>query len=552
MTQTSLIRTLFRTTRAIRTVVKDAVRARHIASILAKYGFSAVVSRERPRDPEEAASSVATRVVLMLEELGPTFVKFGQILSTRPDIIPPHLAARLSSLQDHVASIPLADVRRMIVQNLGAPPEVLFASFDEKPLASASIAQVHGAVTKEGVDVVIKVQRPGLKPTIESDLSLLRFLASRVLDVYPEAAYFDLKGMVEEFEQSLLSELDFVREREHIERFAENFAEKPRIHIPRVFRELSSDSVLTMERIRGRKLTSLDDTIDRQDVARLYLDCAYQMLFQDGFFHGDLHPGNVFLEPDGRLGVIDFGMVGRLSRHMRERVVDVIFSVLRQDLEGVARIWYSLGKPGPNVDYAAFERDVVGILERYAVGRPMDEIDMGAFLRALAGGAVRHGIRLPSDFTMMFKAMVTTEGLAKQVAKGINPVVAAKPYIEAVIKERYSVERLKSVAVTELIHMVDLSRELPGRIDRLLAQAESGTLRIRIAHDDAVEHVTRVSRALNRGSVALVVAAASVTGAITIEHGSSVLLGLPAVTLVSFTVAIAGIVWLGTGILRGR
>jgi len=552
MTEKSLIRTLFRTTRAIRTVVKDAVRARHIASILAKYGFSAVVSRERPRDPEEAASSVATRVVLMLEELGPTFVKFGQILSTRPDIIPPHLAARLSSLQDKVAPIALDDVRKMVTSSLGAPPEALFASFEERPLASASIAQVHGARTKDGIDVVVKVQRPGLRPLVESDLSLLRFLASRVLDVYPEAAYFDLKGMVEEFESSLLSELDFVREREHIERFQENFAAKPRIHIPRVFRELSSETVITMERVRGKKVTALGDDVDREDVARLYLDAAYQMLFQDGFFHGDLHPGNVFLEDDGRLGVIDFGMVGRLSRHMRERVVDVIFSVLRQDLEGVARIWYGLGKPGPNVDYAAFERDVVGILERYAVGRPMDEIDMGAFLRALAGGAVRHGIRLPSDFTMMFKAMVTTEGLAKQVAKGINPVVAAQPYIEVVIKERYSVERLKSVAVTELIHAVDLSRELPGRIDRLLQQAESGALHVRMAHDDAEEHVLRVSRALNRGSVALVVAAASVTGALTIDHGAPIVFGLPAVTLVAFTVAVIGIVWLGTGILRGR
>lgn len=561
-----LLRTIFATTRTLRTVVKDAGRAREIAAILAKYGFGTLVERGRlvgrarrrkVLTGEDAAVSptvdVVTRAVRMLEELGPTFVKFGQILSTRPDIVPPALALRLQSLQDHVSAVEVSAVRAAIQESLGAAPEALFASFDPVPIASASIAQVHGAVTKEGDDVVVKVQRPNLRPVIEADLSLLRFLAQRVLDIFPEAELFDLAGMVAEFEKSLLRELDFRIEQQSLVRFAENFADKrDRVHIPRVFKELSSSTVLTMERVRGTKLTELPPEVDRQAVARLYLDAAYQMLFHDGFFHGDLHPGNVFLEEDGRLGIIDVGMVGRLSRTMREKIVDIIFSVLREDLEGVARIWYGLGTPLGRVDFPAFEADVVDTLERYAVGRPMEEVDMGAFLRSLANVAVRHRIRLPSDFTMMFKAMVTTEGLAKQVARGVNPVEAARPYIEALIKDRYSVDRLRRMATVELIHLSDLARALPGRMDRVLHQVESGDMRVRFALDDLQLLSTRIVRAFNRGSTAVIAAAASLTGALTLEHGRPLMLGLPAIPLVCFTIAIGGVVWLSVGILKGR
>lgn len=563
----SLIRTLYQSTRTLRTVVKDAARARHIAAIAAKYGFAALLDRgnqasaETRRQTIEAEGAalapderqdLAARVVSMLEELGPTFVKFGQILSTRPDLIPPNLAMRLQTLQDGVAPVPFAQVRECIEESLGHPPEELFATFESDPIASASIAQVHGAMTHKGEDIVVKVQRPHIRRTIQADLSLLNFIAAQVLDVFPEAELFDLEGMVSEFEKSLMRELDFEVEQKSLMRFAENFAEKPRIHIPRVFPEFSGKTVLTMERVRGNKLTQLDDDVDASEVAELYLDAAYQMLFQDGFFHGDLHPGNVFLEDDGRLGIIDFGMVGRLSKSMRERVVDIIFSVLREDLEAVARIWYTLGKPTQRVDYAVFEADVVEILERYAIGRPMEEIDIGAFLRELAAGAVRHRIQLPSDFTMMFKAMVTTEGLAKQVAKGIQPVEAARPYIQALIQDRYNLDRLKSSALADLIHGADIARQIPSRIDRLLSQAEGGDLELRLTHLHLEPVARRITRAFNRMSVAMVAASASLTGALTIDHGERVLLGLSGVSLFAFSIAALAGVWLGFGILRGR
>lgn len=549
----SILRTLYISTRNLRTVVKDAGRARDIAAILAKYGWNHFFEKRRSRKEQgQDEGEMAARLVATLEELGPTFVKFGQILSTRPDLIPSHIAEQLGTLQDRVSEMPMEDVRQAVVFGLGAPPEDLFASFDENPIASASIAQVHGARTKDGQDVVVKVQRLRLKPTIEADISLLRFLLQRILVIYPEAKLFDLGGTIDAFEQSLMRELDFQVEAQSLVRFRENFSEKEHIHIPAIFESLCSVNVLTMERIRGEKLTALPDATDRARVAEMYLDAAYQMLFQDGFFHGDLHPGNVFLEADGRLGIIDFGMVGRLSRPMREKVIDVIYAVLREDLEAVARIWYNLGTPVGRVDYAGFESDVVQVLESYVVGRRMEQINIGGFLRALAQGAIHHGIRLPSDFTMMFKAMVTTEGLAKQVASGVNALESARPYIEVVIRERYSLDRLKNNAVTELIQFADLARELPARLDRMVSQLENGDLRLRIQTDGLQEAFSMRARATNRLSVALVSGAASLTGALTLDVGPPLVLGLPAIPAGAFLIAACGLLWILSGLFRPK
>lgn len=565
----SLIRTIYSTTRTLGEVVKDARRAQQIAAVLAAHGFGAVLARnptQNPREIEEARaevlsgvtatedprSDVATRVVNLLEELGPTFVKFGQILSTRPDLIPERFVTRLQSLQDQVSTVPLEEIRRQVTASLGRAPEELFGSFEVDPIASASIAQVHGATLRDGTEVVVKVQRPGLRPVIEADLSLLRFLARQVIDVFPEVEAFDLAGMVREFERSMKRELDFEVEQQNLLRFEKNFRDHPHVHIPRVFPELSSSHVLTMERIRGRKLTAIEDADERRRVAEIYLDAAYRMLFRDGFFHGDLHPGNVFFEEGGRLALIDFGMVGRLSRQHRERLVDVLFSLMSEDLEGVARLWYQVGRVEGDASYSQFESAVVDVLERHIVGRSMEQWDLAVFFRDLANAAVKHKVRLPADFTLMFKAMATTEGLARTIAAGINPVEAARPYIEGLIRERYSAERMKKLAVVEGIRLVDLLRELPHSIERIMGRVERGELSLRLRHDGVEAHVTRLVRALNRGSIALVSAAASLTGALTMERGPHLVHGFSPISLVAFGIALAGLVALVVGMARGR
>jgi len=567
----SLIRTIYTGTVALRTVVTDAARARSIAAIVARHGFTQLLAWRRAGDeaekdearkellggessPQSVADKedLAGRVVAMLEELGPTFVKFGQVLSTRPDLIPPLYVERLQKLQDHVSEVPLEDIRRQIEMSLGDTIENLFGSFEERPMASASIAQVHGATLKDGTAVVLKVQRPGLKPVIDADLSLLRFLVDQAVGIFPEAESFDIRGMVTEFEASLRRELDFDVERRSLERFRRNFRDNPKIHFPAVYADHCSRVVLCMERLRGKKLTAIDDEEERFRVAKIYLDAAYQMVFKDGFFHGDLHPGNVFVEEDGRLGLIDFGMVGRLSRQNRERLVDVLFSLMSEDLENVARIWFAVGKPGTSVDYAAFESEVIDVLERHIVGRDLDEWDLAAFFTDLAAGAVKHGIRLPSDFTMMFKAMVTTEGLARSVARGINPVEAARPYIEELIRDRYSLDRVKQKALVEGVRVVDLLWALPSTMERIVEKIEAGDLQVRLKHEHLTDSARTIAAAANRVGLAVISAAGAVAGALTMGRGPEVFLGLSPLSLIAFGIAFASTVMFFFSMLRGR
>jgi ubiquinone biosynthesis protein len=559
----SLIRAIYSGTQALRVVVQDTVRARKIASVVAKHGFSELLERRKRSAQEEAEmrasvlageskDALAERVVMMFEELGPTFVKFGQVLSTRPDLISQRFVQRLQGLQDHVSAVSFDDVRRTVELGLGASLLQSFRSFDEQPIASASIAQVHGAVTHAGDSVVVKVQRPGLRPVIEADLSLLRFLVEQVVGVFPELRAFHVPGMLQEFEQSLRRELDFDTERRSLDRFARNFQDKPKIHIPKAYAELSCATVLTMERVHGVKLTTLIDHDKRTETAAIYLDAAYQMLFRDGFFHGDLHPGNVFLEADGRLGLIDFGMVGRLSRQHRERLVDVLWALMSEDLENVARIWFQIGKPGGVVNYPSFEAEVVDVLERHIVGRELHEWDLAAFFRDLAAGAIKHGVRLPTDFTMMFKAMVTTEGLARQVAAGINPIEAARPYIEQLVHDRYSLDRVRQKALVEGVRLIDQLWTLPSTFERLTEKFEAGDIRVRIYHEDTERQLQALASGLNRTGLSILAAAGAVTGALTMGKGPEVLWGLSLISLAGFAIAFIATMIFSVSMVRGR
>ena len=559
----SLIRNIYSGTRSLLGAVKDANRARQIALIVGRHGFAQLLEAHQVSREQKAALrnevlagddavegrgvDVGARLVNMIEELGPTFIKFGQILSSRPDLLPATYGARLESLQDRVSPIDSATIRRLISEQLGAAPEVLFAHFEEQPMASASIGQVHGACTHEGHAVVVKVQRPGLRALFEADLSLLRFLVAQALEIFPEADALDLGTMIAELEANLLRETDFGNELQALNRFGKNFAANPQVHIPRAFPALSTAGVLTMERIVGRKLTAIDDADVRRKTALIYLDAAYQMVFRDGLFHGDLHPGNVFLEPDGKLGLIDFGMVGRLSRQRRDQLVDVIFALTNGDVEGVAREWYRICRPSAHVDFATLETAVFDLLETHVLDREVHEIQLANLFRDLVSASSRLSVSVPGDFLMLFKAMATTEGLARQIAEGINPIESARPYIKSLMQERYSTTRLRQVALTEASRLIDLARDLPFVAERLLGRLERGEARLQLSDEGRDEQLQRLARAGNRIAVALLSGAAAITGALALgpdtQSGS--------VSVVAFAVALAGTGWLALGLLRG-
>ncbi|MBN2358383.1 MAG: phosphotransferase, partial [Deltaproteobacteria bacterium] len=490
--------------------VKDANRLREIATVLARHGFGALLQRlnlglHLGRSEPLSTVRVEERLVSALQELGPTFVKFGQIMSTRPDVLSEAMCRELRKLQDQVAPASSEEVVKQIKRELGKPPAELFAAFEIAPLASASIAQVHAATTHAGDDVIVKVQRPGIHRVIEADLSIMHMLARRIEEAVPEARLVNLEGMVGEFERSMARETDFTIEAASIARFGRNFEGVPEIHIPRVFVDLSTRAVLTMERVRGAKLTEIDGgRVDVNEVARRYVNAAYKMVFQDGFFHGDLHPGNAFLEDDGRLALIDFGMVGRLTGSARDRIVDVLNAVLREDLPEVARTFFELGVPQGPVDYAAFEADVIDVIERHVVGRRLNEIEVGAFFADVTEGAMRHHIRMPADYTMLVKALLTTEGLARELAPDVNPVELARPYIEELVRQRYAPERLLNNALTSALRVATFFNTTILSGQRIIRAIESGDARLRVELTGTDEALHRLARARERQTLVLI------------------------------------------------
>jgi ubiquinone biosynthesis protein len=541
----SVLRTIVHSSRALVTTAKDAARFREIAQVFMTHGFGWVVAQLRLRrelqvehEGEEygraALSSPDTgkRLVKALTTLGPTWVKFGQILSTRPDVIPAPIIVELQTLQDDVEAVSFADIDSQLERNLGKDWRSKFESFSETPLASASIGQVHEAVLRDGTRVVLKIQRPGIRPKIESDVNILHAAAGYLEEAFEQAHIMDLRGMVRDFAKSLGQELDYQVEANNMERFRRNFAGSEDVTIPTLYRELSTDQVLTMQFIAGKKFDAvIAEGRAPDELARRYFNVAYKMLFVDGFFHGDLHPGNVLLLEDGRLGLLDCGMVGRLAPSRKDKVVDIIHAVINEDLELLARTFFQLAIPEGPVEYAAFESDAIAIAEQYLIGVPLSQIEIGVLFQQLVAGAARHRVRMPTDFTMMFKAILTTEGLAKAIAPDVDPIELARPFITQMVTERYSPDRLKAQAIRDLVAFSGMARSIPTKVPMLLDDLQSGKLEfgvsaptLELQHKAAEMRVGRVTRAAL--SIAFMLCGTLVIG----------VAGLP--------IAIAGIPWL--------
>jgi ubiquinone biosynthesis protein len=541
----SVLRTIVHSSRALVTTAKDAARFREIAQVFMTHGFGWVVAQLRLRrelqiehDGEEsgraALSSPDTgkRLVKALTTLGPTWVKFGQILSTRPDVIPAAIIVELQTLQDDVAPVDFPDIDSQLERNLGKDWRSKFEQFTEQPLASASIGQVHEAVLKDGTRVALKIQRPGIRPKIESDVNILHTAAGYLEEAFEEAHIMDLRGMVRDFAKSLGQELDYQVEANNMERFRRNFAGSEDVTIPTIYRELCTDQVLTMQFISGKKFDAvIAEGKAPDELARRYFNVAYKMLFIDGFFHGDLHPGNVLLLDDGRLGLLDCGMVGRLAPSRKDKVVDIIHAVINEDLELLARTFFQLAIPEGPVDYAGFEGDAIAIAEQYLIGVPLSQIEIGVLFQQLVAGAARHRVRMPTDFTMMFKAILTTEGLAKAIAPDVDPIELARPFITQMVTERYSPERLKAQAIRDLVAFSGMARSIPTKVPMLLDDLQAGKLEFGVSAPTLeLQHKAselRVGRAIRAAlSIALILCGTMVIG----------VAGLP--------IAFAGIPWL--------
>ncbi len=567
----STLRTVYTNIVAARTTIRDVRRFRQIAAVLMRHGFGFLFGRLSKKDrdvaravdearkqvdgsPEDVHAAragtvaVARRLRLAFEDLGPTFIKFGQILSTRPDLIPMEVARELQGLQDDVEPMSSEEFREVFAEELGQDPESLFARFIEEPIAAASVAQVHKAFLKNGEEVAVKVQRPSIDKIIDADLDILYFLARQLIEVVPEARLFDPVGVVGEFERAIRKELDFEQEALNIERFTRNFESVDYVHVPKVYKELSTSRVLTMEFIHGTKIIEAVEQkkADGEVLARRSLALLFKQFFQDGFFHGDLHPGNILILPGNRICYLDFGLVGRLTPEMRDRIVDMLFAVGRRDYDALGRVLFEMGEREGPVDYDVFTADVYEIAERYLEGVSLGDVDVGRLFQDLVQGAMRHKIRMPSAYTMCTKALMTVEGMGKRLAPDMDIVEEAQPFIRELLRERYSPERLWKRS-SEVVHgLSKLLRQVPPALTRVAEDVDEGKLVLRIEDIRAREGVEDRRRGDRMWVLSFSWAVLIVSGALALGYDEHRLLGFPAVSLVAWLLS------LGPGFLAFR
>jgi ubiquinone biosynthesis protein len=500
-------------------------RLRQIASVLAKHGLGSlldVVGLHRLTSLRHAASAVSEspvsldhpttpeRVRLALAELGITFIKLGQILSARPDVLGPRYADELAKLQDQAPAIPFEPIRQAIEAELGGPLDRVFASLDPTPLAAASIGQAHAATLRDGTRVVVKVRRPGAVEQVEQDLGLLRNLAATASRRWEAAREYDLVGLVEQFAETLRAELDYAREGHNVERFGANFRRDATIHIPRVYWHATTSRVLTLERIEGTKISeraALDaQGIDRASLAQRAVGLQLRMVFEHGFYHADPHAGNVFVEPSGRLALVDFGMVGTVDESTRRQITDILLAVSDENPEDLADALLSAGVTRGHVDRAALARDLEVIQGRY-YRRPLHEIRMGPLVGEVLGAAHRHRLVLPARLALLVKTMVMSEGLGAQLDPDFRLAAALAPFGRRMLARRYRPRAVARDARRFGVEAARLGAGLPRRVHRLLGDVERGAIEVGVQPRGLDPVLRRLERLVNRLVLGILAAA---------------------------------------------
>jgi ubiquinone biosynthesis protein len=460
-------------------------------------------------------------VRLALQELGPTFIKLGQILSTRGDLLPQEYLDELALLQDSVAPIPEAEVRAVLAQELSRPLAEAFATFDMVPLASASIGQAHAATLPDGTEVVVKLRRPHVVEQMETDLQILLDLALRASRHWEMARYYDLLTVAQEFAQTLRNELDYLHEAQNIERIADNFADESDIHIPRVFWETTTSRMLTLERIYGIKFTDTQaieaQRLDRSEIAHRAARLLLTMILDHGFFHADPHPGNVLIEPGGRIGLIDFGMAGEVDGAMRDLLLQLMISLARQDASRLADAVLDIGMTRTSVERNALRRDLQRLLLRYG-NRALQDVKFGVMLADMLAVLRQHRLRLPPDLALLVKTLAMGEGLAARLDPTFNLMDVYLPLIEDLMRRQFDLGRwVRKVAFTAL-DAAQMGLEVPQQLRRVLSDIERGGFEVSLQPASYTPLLTRLESLVNRlilalFAVGLLLAAAILAGA---------------------------------------
>jgi len=547
--------------------MRDLPRLHEIASVLIRHGFGDLVGRagiagaleragqalrKAPAEPVLKLSAAA-RARQALVELGPTFVKLGQVLATRVDLLPPDWIAEFERLQSEVPPVPFETLLPQLEEALGASPLTLFRDVEPVPLGSASIAQVHAARLQDGTPVVLKVMRPGIRPKIEADLRLLRSIAALVESEMPEARRFQPVRMVAEFGRSIQRELDLSMEARAQQRFAENFAGDPDVVIPRIYWDYTRACVNVQDRIEGipgMDLAAVEAAgLDRKLLARRGADAVLRMILEHGYFHADPHPGNVFYLPGNRLAIIDFGMVGRLGAERRRQIVDMLAGLTRHDEGDVVEVLLEWVRDG-EVDEARLASDIGDLIFDYD-NLALKDVRLAALLQEIAAIVRRHSIVLPADLAMLFKALISLEGLGRRLDPDFQLVAHMTPFLQRLVAQRYRPRALLQSGRRHLVELAAIAGRAPRDARRLLKALRRGHFKLEMDLKRLDRFGHQLDRSANRLTVGIVTAALIVGSSIVMTvHGGPTLFGLPLFGFLGFTLAFLGGLWLLFSIWR--
>ncbi len=543
-------------------------RYRQILSVLFRYGFDDIVDKlkidqylevgvqfiTRTRRENIEKLSRAERLRLLVEELGPTFVKFAQILSTRPDILPADVIAEFEKLQDEVPPYPYAQAREIIESELGDRVENLFSSMEETPLASASVAQVHRAVLHDGEVVAVKVQRPGIRKIIEVDLEIMLHLATLMEKNIEEVALQKPTRIIEEFARTLERELDFTLEAANMERVAAQFVNDRTIYIPKVYSEYSGARVLTMEFIDGIKVSDLEKLreagMDLKVITARGADFVMKQVFEFGFFHADPHPGNIFVLPENVICPIDFGMTGSVDERQRALFVDIMGSFAQKDAGRCTRLLMDLGEFEEEPDIRLLEREVEDFMGRHLF-KPLKDLDVGRLLQDLLNIATRNKIRIPPVIFLMIKAFTAMEGTARLLDPEFDMIAYAEPFIRRAKLARYAPEKIARHVVSALADSVDVLQSLPHETLNLVRLIRQNKLTVNMDMKDLGTLLRDLNQAGNRLSFSIIIAALILSSALLLAfHTPPLVYGISLVGMLVFCAAAVMGVWLLVAILR--